>query len=377
MKESAMPTTIQVPFVDLRAQHDALALDIERAVRQVFERGDFILGAAVERFEAEFAAYIGTKHAIGVASGLDAIELALRAAGIGPGDEVITSANTFIATVLAILAVGARPVLVDADPDRYTIDPAGLSAAITSRTRAIVPVHLFGQPVDVDAVLAVAHRHNLVVVEDAAQAHGARCNGQRAGAFGHAAAFSFYPSKNLGAYGDGGMIVTNDDRTAAALRLLRNYGQRAKYDHAIAGTSSRLDTVQAAILRVKLPHLDGWNAARRRHAAAYTELLSALVRTPVEASGVEHIYHLYVIETERRDALQQQLRAREISTGIHYPIPVHLQEACASLGYRAGDFPVTERAAARMLSLPMYPELTAMQIEYVVDAIAEAVKRAG
>jgi len=377
MKESAMPATIQVPFVDLRAQHDALALDIERAVRQVFERGDFILGAAVERFEAEFAAYIGTKHAIGVASGLDAIELALRAAGIGPGDEVITSANTFIATVLAILAVGARPVLVDADPDRYTIDPAGLSAAITSRTRAIVPVHLFGQPVDVDAVLAVAHRHNLVVVEDAAQAHGARCNGQRAGAFGHAAAFSFYPSKNLGAYGDGGMIVTSDDRTAGALRLLRNYGQRAKYDHAIAGTSSRLDTVQAAILRVKLPHLDGWNAARRRHAAAYTELLSALVRTPVEASGVEHIYHLYVIETEHRDALQQQLRAREISTGIHYPIPVHLQEACAGLGYRAGDFPVTERAAARMLSLPMYPELTAMQIEYVVDAIAEAVKRAG
>jgi dTDP-4-amino-4,6-dideoxygalactose transaminase len=372
-----MTTTIQVPFVDLRAQHDTLAPEIERAVRQVFECGDFILGAAVERFEAEFAAYIGAKHAIGVASGLDAIELALRAAGIGPGDEVITSANTFIATVLAILAVGARPVLVDADPDRYTIDPAGLSAAITSRTRAIVPVHLFGQPVDVDAVLAMARRHNLVVVEDAAQAHGARCNGQRAGAFGHAAAFSFYPSKNLGAYGDGGMVVTNDDRIADALRLLRNYGQRAKYDHAIAGISSRLDTVQAAILRVKLPHLDDWNAARRRHAAAYTERLSARVRTPVEAAGVEHIYHLYVIETERRDAVQQQLRAREISTGIHYPIPVHLQEACANLGYRAGDFPVTERAAARMLSLPMYPELTTMQIDYVTEAIAEAVKRAG
>jgi dTDP-4-amino-4,6-dideoxygalactose transaminase len=372
-----LTTTIQVPFVDLRAQHDALAPEIERAVRQVFERGDFILGAAVERFEAEFAAYIGTKHAIGVASGLDAIELALRAAGIGPGDEVITSANTFIATVLAILAVGARPVLVDADPERYTIDPAGLSAAITARTRAIVPVHLFGQPVDVDAVLAVARRHNLVVVEDAAQAHGARCNGQRAGAFGHAAAFSFYPSKNLGAYGDGGMVVTNDDRIAAMLRLLRNYGQRAKYDHAIAGISSRLDTVQAAILRVKLPHLDDWNAARRRHAAAYTERLSARVRTPVEAAGVEHIYHLYVIETERRDAVQQQLRARDISTGIHYPIPVHLQEACANLGYRAGDFPVTERAAERMLSLPMYPELTTMQIEYVADAIVEAVKRVG
>jgi dTDP-4-amino-4,6-dideoxygalactose transaminase len=372
-----LTTTIQVPFVDLRAQHDALAPEIERAVRQVFERGDFILGAAVERFEAEFAAYIGTKHAIGVASGLDAIELALRAAGIGPGDEVITVANTFIATVLAILAVGARPVLVDADPERYTIDPAGLSAAITSRTRAIVPVHLFGQPVDVDAVLTAARRHNLFVVEDAAQAHGARLNGQRAGQFGHAAAFSFYPSKNLGAYGDGGMVVTSDDRTAETLRQLRNYGQRAKYDHAIAGISSRLDTVQAAILRVKLPHLDDWNAARRRHAAAYTERLSARVQTPIEAAGVEHVYHLYVIETERRDAMQQQLRAREISTGIHYPIPVHLQEACASLGYRAGDFPVTERAAARMLSLPMYPELTAMQIDYVAEAIAEAVKRAG
>jgi len=372
-----MTITIQIPFVDLRAQHDSLAPEIDRAVRQVFERGDFILGAAVERFEAEFAAYIGTKHAIGVGTGLDAIELALRAAGIGPGDEVITAANTFIATVLAILAVGARPVLVDADPERYTIDPAALPPAITSRTRAIVPVHLFGQPVDVDAVLAVARRHNLLVVEDAAQAHGARSNGQRVGGFGDAAAFSFYPSKNLGAYGDGGMIVTDDDRTAEKLRLLRNYGQRAKYFHSIAGVNSRLDTVQAAILRVKLPHLDDWNAARRRHAAAYAERLSACVRTPAEAFGVEHVYHLYVIETGGRDGVQQQLRAREIATGIHYPVPVHLQEACADLGYRAGDFPVTERAAQRMLSLPMYPELTVAQIDYVADAVAEAVKRAG
>ncbi|OLC46093.1 MAG: erythromycin biosynthesis sensory transduction protein eryC1 [Acidobacteria bacterium 13_1_40CM_65_14] len=372
-----MTTTIQVPFVDLRAQHDALAPEIDRAVRQVFERGDFILGAAVEKFEGEFAAYHDVRHAIGVGTGLDAIEIALRAHGIGPGDEVITAANTFIATVLAILAVGARPVLVDADAERYTIDPGALSAAITSRTRAIVPVHLFGQPVDVDGVLAIARRYNLLVVEDAAQAHGARYNGQRVGGFGHAAAFSFYPSKNLGAYGDGGMIVTNDSETAQKLRLLRNYGQRAKYAHSIAGTNSRLDTVQAAILRVKLPHLDEWNAARRRHADAYGERLPARVQTPSSAAGVEHVYHLYVIETDHRDTVQQQLRAKEIATGIHYPVPVHLQEACADLGYRAGDFPVTERAAERMLSLPMYPELTPAQIEYVSDAVTEAVKRAG
>ena len=371
------PTTIQVPFVDLRAQHETLALEIDRAVRQVFERGDFILGAAVEQFEAEFAALHDVRHAVGVGNGGDAIELALLAHGIGPGDEVITAANTFIATVIAILAVGARPVLVDADAARYTIDPDALSAAITARSRAIVPVHLFGQPADMDGVLAVAHRHNLVVIEDAAQAHGARYNGQRIGGLGHAASFSFYPSKNLGAYGDGGMVVTNDDRTAGQLRLLRNYGQRAKYYHSIAGGNSRLDTVQAAILSVKLPHLDAWNAARRHHAAAYGEHLATSVGTPSSAAGVEHVYHLYVIETDRRDDVQQQLRAKEIATGIHYPIPVHLQDACAHLGYRVGDFPVTERAAQRMLSLPMYPELTGAQIDYVSDAVMEAVRRAG
>ena len=371
-----MTTGTNIPFVDLQAQHEALAGEIEQAVRQVFSRGDFILGAAVEAFEREFAALHDVRHAIGVGTGLDAIQLALRAHDIGAGDEVITAANTFIATALAILGVGARPVLVDADPERYTIDSSALSAAITSRTRAIVPVHLFGQPADIDGVLAVARRHNLAVVEDAAQAHGARCNGQRIGGFGHAAAFSFYPSKNLGAYGDGGMILTNDDRTAEKLRLLRNYGQRAKYFHTVAGINSRLDTVQAAILRVKLPHLDGWNAARRRHAAHYSERLASHVRVPSSADGVEHVFHLYVIETDRRDALQQHLRSREIATGIHYPVPIHLQEACKELGYRAGDFPVTERAAERMLSLPMYPELTAAQVDYVSDAIVEATWRA-
>lgn len=366
-----MTARLHVPFVDLRAQHAGLAAAIEAAVQQVFERGDFIQGTAVERFEAEYAAFIGTRHAIGVGSGLAAIELALRGYGVGPGDEVIAPANTFIATVLAIVAVGARPVLVDMDRESYTIDPAALASAVTSRTRAIVPVHLFGQPVDVDAVLAVARRHDLLVIEDAAQAHGARYKGRRIGRFGHAAAFSFYPSKNLGAYGDGGMIVTDDDQLATTLRLLRNYGQRAKYDHAIAGTNSRLDTVQAAILRVKLPQLDGWNAARRRHADAFTARLSGHVHTPVAAADVEHIYHLYVIETDRRDALQEALRARDIQTGIHYPVPVHLQEACSSLGYRAGEFPATERAAARMLSLPMFPELSEGQIDYVARAVIE------
>jgi len=371
--EMTTSASTHVPLVDLRAQHADLAAEIQAALEQVFERGDFIQGAAVERFEAEFAAFIGTRHAIGVGTGLAAIELALRAYGIGPGDEVIAPANTFIATVLAIVAAGARPVLVDMDRELYTIDPAAFAAAVTSRTRAIVPVHLYGQPVDMDAILAVATRHNLVVIEDAAQAHGARYKGTRVGRFGHASAFSFYPSKNLGACGDGGMIVTDDDQVAAKLRRLGNYGQRAKYDHAVAGTNSRLDTVQAAILRVKLSRLDGWNAARRCHAAAFTARLSRLMHTPVVSPDVEHVFHLYVVQSPHRDRLQQALLARDIHTGIHYPVPVHLQEACVDLGYRAGEFPATEAAAARILSLPMYPELTDAQIDHVAGAVAEAV----
>ena len=364
-----MITATRVPFVDLRAQHAALAASIEPAIREVCEHGDFILGSAVAHFEAEFAAYIGTRHAIGVASGLDAIELALRAHDIGPGDEVITVANTFIATVLAILATGARPVLVDADAKSYNIDAAAVAAAITPRTRAIVPVHLYGQPADLEAMTALSRRHNLVLIEDAAQAHGARYKGRRIGLFGHAAAFSFYPSKNLGAYGDGGMVVTNDDRVADKVRLLRNCGQRAKYYHSVVGTNSRLDTLQAAILRVKLQHLDTWNAARRQHAAAYSSRLPAHVHTPATMPDVEHVFHLYVIETDRRDALQESLTARNIQTGIHYPVPIHLQEACGHLGYKAGEFPVTEQAARRILSLPMYPELSPDQIGYVVESV--------
>jgi dTDP-4-amino-4,6-dideoxygalactose transaminase len=366
-----MIAAMHVPFVDLRAHHAPIARDIDQAIRDVVERGDFIIGAALERFEAEYAAFIGTRYAVGVGTGLAAIELALRAFGVGRGDEVVTAANTFIATVLAIMTVGARPVLADIDPATYTLDPDALAGAITPRTRAVIPVHLFGQPVDLDAVLAVARRHSLVVIEDAAQAHGARYKGRRAGSLGHAAAFSFYPSKNLGALGDGGIITTDDERAAAELRLLRNYGQRVKHYHAVPGTNSRLDTLQAAVLSIKLPHLDGWNASRRRHASAYSRRLGGRVRTPVAAGGREHVYHLYVIETGERDAVQQRLRARQVDTGIHYPVPAHLQPACASLGYKAGDFPVTEAAAARMLSLPMFPELTEAQIEYVCDALGD------
>jgi len=367
-----MIATMYVPFVDLQAQHRALSNSLTRAVATVIERGDFILGAAVEAFEAEYAEYIGARHAIGVGTGLAAIELALRAFDIGPGDEVIVPANTFIATVLAILAAGATPVLVDIDRASYTIDAGAIAAAVTTRTRAIVPVHLYGHPVDMDAVSAVARRHNHLVIEDAAQAHGARYRGVRAGSLGAAAAFSFYPSKNLGAFGDGGIVTTNDDRAAATLRLLRNYGQRVKHHHAVAGTNSRLDTLQAAVLRVKLPHLDRWNALRRRHAAAYDIRLRDRVATPSVSADVEHIFHLYVVESDDRDRLQTRLHERGVETAIHYPVPAHLQEACAPLGYELGDFPATERAAARILSLPMYPELTEPQIDYVAEAIAGA-----
>lgn len=361
---------MNVPFVDLSAQHRSIRSELDAALAATVDRGDFILGEAVERFEAEFAEYIGVRHAVGVGTGLDALQLALRVHGIGAGDEVIAPANTFIATVLAIIAAGARPVLVDAEPDTYNISPDAVRAAVTSRTRAIMPVHLYGQPCDIEAILEIAGTHNLVVVEDAAQAHGARRNGRRAGSFGHAAGFSFYPSKNLGAFGDGGIVTTNDDGVAQKIRMIRNYGQRQKYHHAVAGGNSRLDTMHAAALRIKLRYLDDWNARRRAHAAAYDERLGGVVRTPAVSNGVEHVYHLYVIEVEDRDLVQRRLAENGVQTGIHYPIPVHLQEACADLGYRAGDFPVSEAAAGRILSLPMFAELTAAQIEHVCNVVA-------
>ncbi len=370
-----MTDKIEVPFVDLQAQYRTIAKEIDAAIQGVLDRSDYILGEEVRLFEDDFAKFIGTAHAIGVGTGLDALELALRAYGIGPGDEVITAANTYIATVLAIIAAGARPVLVDMDPVTYNIDTATIEAAITPRTRGIMPVHLYGQPADMEAILAIARKHNIIVIEDAAQAHGAMYANRRTGTWGHAAAFSFYPGKNLGAYGDGGAVTTNDPAIAEKIRQLRNYGQRVKYEHVTAGTNSRLDTIQAAILRVKLRRLDVWNAARQQHAAAYNSLLAGGPYTlPSVAAHRTHIFHLYVIETDKRRQVQKFLSARGIATGIHYPIPIHMQEACKDLGYRHGDFPATEAAADRILSLPMYPELSEKQGEYVASTLLEALR---
>jgi dTDP-4-amino-4,6-dideoxygalactose transaminase len=370
-------STDQIPFVDLSAQYEAIAGEIEQAISGVLRRTDFILGGDVEQFEREFAEYSETSFAVGIDSGTSAIEMALRAYGIGPGDEVITVANSFIATALAISYTGARPVLVDVDPRTYNMDPSLLEGAITPRTKAVVPVHLYGQPVDMEPVLEIAGEKGLVVIEDACQAHGARYNGKRVGSLGHAAAFSFYPGKNLGAYGDGGLVVTNDEQTADSLRMLRNYGQRQKYHHLLQGFNRRLDTLQAAVLRVKLPYLDGWNAARRRHAAQYNELLeSAGVGLPFEPGYSESVYHLYVIRVADRDGLAAHLKERGVSAGIHYPVPIHLQPAYSELGYSAGSFPVSEQAAHEILSLPMYAELTEGQIEHVAEAVREFVQRA-
>jgi dTDP-4-amino-4,6-dideoxygalactose transaminase len=370
---SIQKQNLQIPFVDLGAQYRAIEAEVNDAVVAVMKRHDFILGHDVRELEKEFSAFSGVQYAAGVDSGLSAIELALRAYDIGPGDEVITVANTFIATVLAITATGAKPVLVDMDPATYNIDPNQIEDAITERTRAIVPVHLYGQPVDIDPMLEVANRHNLVVVEDAAQAHGARYKGKRAGGLGNVAAFSFYPGKNLGAYGDGGIVVTNDEAVHDKIQVLRNYGQRVKYHHIMQGFNRRLDTMQAAVLRVKLQHLDKWNAARRRHADLYKQLLAEIdtIGLPDVPAYAEPVWHLFVIQVDRREDLQQFLSDRGISTGIHYPIPIHLQPAYKDLGYKQGDFPITERAADRIVSLPMYPELTPELITYVVEAISE------
>jgi dTDP-4-amino-4,6-dideoxygalactose transaminase len=364
----------RVPFVDLGAQYATLRDDVRGAIDTVLERGDFVLGAAVDAFEEEFAASCGVAHAVGVDSGLSALELALRALGVGPGDEVVTAANSFIASALPISNLGAVPVLVDVDEATANLDVERLEAAVGPRTTAILPVHLYGQPADMDGVLEVARRHDLRVVEDACQAHGARWRGRRAGSLGDAAAFSFYPAKNLGAYGDGGIVTTGDPDLAERIRLLRNYGSREKYRHELLGANHRLDTLQAAVLRVKLRHLDVWNEARRRIAARYDELLAGEVVTPVRRPEAEHVYHLYVIRHPERDALRAHLEASGIATGIHYPLPIHLQPAYSGLGYARGDFPVTERLAHEILSLPMYPELDDEAVERVAEEVLRFVR---
>ena len=362
-----------IPYLDLAAQHAAIRPDLEAAVADVMFGSEFTLGRHVSRFESAFASYCGVAHGVGVNSGTSALHLALVAHGIGPGDEVITAAFSFVATAAAILYTGARPVLVDVDPVTLTIDPDRLSDALSSKTRAIMPVHLYGQPADMDSVTDVARRHNLRVIEDACQAHGAFYKGRRVGSIGDVACFSFYPGKNLGAYGDGGGITTNDDEIAARLRLLANHGSRVKYQHEIEGFNSRLDTLQAVVLDTKLSRLDGWNESRKRRAAQYSAALAnSGVTTPSIVHG-DHVWHLYVIETPARDAMIDALKARGVASGIHYPYPVHLTPAYAHLGKGPGSFPHSERAAARILSLPMFPELTEEQAAYVASAVHEAV----
>jgi dTDP-4-amino-4,6-dideoxygalactose transaminase len=363
---------MNIPFVDLQSQYQTIKDEVDPAVLAVMKRGDFVLGGTVAEFERAFAEYCGVNYCVGVDSGYSALELIVRAYDIGPGDEVITAANTFIATTLAITNAGATPVLVDCDPETYNIDVTKIEAAITPRTKAIMPVHLYGQMADMDAIVAIARKHGLRVFEDAAQASGARYKGRRAGSLGDAAGFSFYPGKNLGAYGDGGAVTTDDATVAEKIKLLRNIGQKVKYFHEVKGFNHRLDTMQAAVLKVKLPHLDGWNASRRRAAATYAELLADLpLVTPITAAYAEHIFHLYVVRVEGREGLMEFLKERGIATGLHYPIPIHLQPAYSELGYKRGDFPVTEAYAETIMSLPIFPELDDDKVAYVVEAIRD------
>lgn len=359
-----------IPFVDLKLQYQTIKADVERAIAKVLDNAQYVLGPEVEAFEREFAAYSGGLAGIGVNTGTSALHLALLAAGVGPGDEVVTVPFTFVATVAAIGYTGARPVFVDVDPRTYTMDPSQLEAAITERTKAIMPVHLYGQAADMDPIMEIARRRGLVVIEDAAQAHGAEYKGRRVGSIGDIGCFSFYPGKNLGAYGEGGMVVTNRPEFERTVRMLRDWGAEQKYHHVLKGYNYRLEGLQGAILRVKLQHLEAWTEARRAHAAKYDELLvDAGVSTPYAAPDRRHVYHVYAVRTPDRETLQRKLAQRGIQTGIHYPIPVHLQPAWAELGHRTGDFPIAEQLAREVLSLPMFPELTPHQITTVAKEV--------
>jgi dTDP-3-amino-3,4,6-trideoxy-alpha-D-glucose transaminase len=366
--------TRRIPFNTLQPAHELLAEEIHEAVERVLRSGWFILGPELESFEARFASYLGARHAVGVATGTDAIELALRAAGVGPGAEVITVSHTAVATVCAVERAGAKPVLVDIDPATYNIDPRHVEAAITPRTAAILPVHLYGRPADLTALQAIARKHRLLLIEDCAQAHGAMHGGRKVGTIGDLAAFSFYPTKNLGAYGDAGAVVTNDGNFAERLRRLRNYGQARRYEHVEAGINSRLDELQAAILSVKLDHLDEFNGMRRQLAAAYRESVSGVV-LPSEGEGDQHAYHLFVVRHARRDAMREWLDAHGVGTAVHYPAPVHMQPAYAHLGLREGSLPASELCAREVVSLPLYIGLTADDVRHVgrlVTAAAQA-----
>lgn len=369
-----------VPFVDLTRQFKEIEDEIISAARRVFEKGRFILGEEVSAFEEEFSHYCGVRYGVGVNSGTDALYLSLKAAGIGENDEVITVANSFVASALAISLAGAKPRFVDIDPETFNMDPNKLEHFLNKqknkKIKALLPVHLYGQPAEMDSLMDIAHRYHLVIIEDACQAHGAEFRGGKVGSFGTMGCFSFYPTKNLGGYGDGGMVVTDDKKLYEKLRLLRCYGEKKKYHHSFLGGNSRLDELQAAILRVKLKHLDRLNAQRREKALLYKKKLEGTgVGCPVEREGSNPVYHLFVIRTKKREALQKFLKGKGVETLIHYPIPIHLQKAYKGLGYRRGDLPVTEKFAREILSLPLYPELSEKEIEEVTDAIQSFTRR--
>jgi dTDP-4-amino-4,6-dideoxygalactose transaminase len=369
---------MKIPLVDLKLQYSLIEAQIKEAIDDVFRQSVFISGKPLADFEKDFADYCRVKFAVGTSSGTSALYLALLANGIGAGDEVITVANTFIATAEAISATGARPVFIDIDRATYAMDISKINAALTKKTKAIIPVHLYGHPVDMDPLVAIARKNSLAVIEDAAQAHGAGYKGKKAGALADMGCFSFYPGKNLGAYGDAGAVVTDNPEAAERVRLLRDHGRKEKYIHTIEGFNHRLDTLQARLLGLKLKFLDGWNEKRRQVAAWYRDCLCGLpVKLPQQQDGCLHVYHLFVVETDARDELKGYLETKEISCGVHYPVPLHLQPAYSYLGYKEKDFPAAEEASRRILSLPIYPELEKGQVEYICAAIREYFTKKG
>jgi dTDP-4-amino-4,6-dideoxygalactose transaminase len=366
---------MKVPFLDLKAQYETIRAEIAAALQEVLEKTAFAGGPFVEKFEKEFAPFCRTEHAVGVGNGTDALWAAMLGLGIGQGNEVITAANTFIATAEAISFCGAKPVFVDVDEKTCNMNPNLIEAAITPRTKAIIPVHLYGQMADMDPIMEIARKHKLLVIEDASQAHGAEYKGRRAGSIGHAGCFSFYPGKNLGAYGEAGAVVTNNAELARTMRMFRDHGQSKKYYHSIIGWNARMDGFQGAVLSVKLKHLPAWTEGRRKNAALYNQLLSGVenIILPTEASYGKHVYHIYAIRAQNRDALIKALQERDVHCAIHYPVPLHLQDAYSSLGYKKGDFPVTERVAEGLVSLPMFAELTQEQIETAAQELKRCV----
>jgi dTDP-4-amino-4,6-dideoxygalactose transaminase len=361
-----------IPFLDLKAQYRQIKPEIDAAVARAIDSAQFVLGPEVAAFEERFASYCNVRHCLAVNSGTSALHLALLAAGVGPGDEVITVSMTFVATTAAILYSGAKPIFVDVDPVTWTMNPSLIEAAITPRTRAILPVHLHGLVTDMDAIMEIARRHDLVVIEDAAQAHGAEYKGRRAGSIGDLGCFSFYPGKNLGAYGEGGAVVSNQPEFARRISLLRDWGQESKYNHVVSGYNYRMDGIQGAILNVKMNYIEAWTEARRSVASYYDRLLeNHRCKRPVPPPHSRHVYHVYAVGLAQRDEAQKALQAAGIGTGVHYPVPVHLQKAYSSLGYRAGNFPITELLANQFLSLPIYAELPPEQVSEVVMKLKE------